>query len=125
MKKLFDLTYESLIFLSRLTGFTYKEINIIVWFIIIPFSWAFLLDKIKSKHYYKVSFSILIIITLIFISDFSEFSNKLFNISVNFLRSFDTIGSNYTVSSVIVCLLVPLIIYVVLIRKAYFKRKTI
>jgi len=46
MNKIFDITYKLLIWFSELTGFSYREINIIVWFILIPFSWALFSDKI-------------------------------------------------------------------------------
>ncbi|WP_040280881.1 hypothetical protein [Psychroserpens damuponensis] len=120
MKKIFELTYEFLMLLSKLTGFSYKEINIIVWFILIPLSWTFLIDKIKGKHYFKVGFSGVIILLLIGIKDFSEFSNQLFDISADFLRGFNLVGMDYTAASVVICLLVPLVVYGVLIRKAYF-----
>ena len=120
MKKLFEITYEILMFLSRVTGFSYKEINIIVWFLLIPMSWAFLIDKIYKFNYIKIISIITIAITLLFIKDFTLFSNWLFDISADFLRSFDFIGSNYVMSSVIICVLIPIVIYFVLIKKAFF-----
>lgn len=122
MKKLFDLTYQFLMFLSQSTGFSYKEINIIVWFIIIPISWSFLIDKIHKFNYLKTISILAIILVLFFINDFTDFSNWLFDKSAEFLRYFDVIGSNYTSSSVIICLLIPVIIYLVLIKKAFFKK---
>nr|WP_321222581.1 hypothetical protein [uncultured Psychroserpens sp.] len=122
MKKIFELTYEFLMFLSRLTGFSYKEINIIIWFIIIPMSWCLLIEKIRGKHYLKIGFSAIVFLILLFIKDFSEFSNTLFDKSAEFLRSFNTVGMSYTVASVVICLLIPLIVYVVLIRKVYFSK---
>ncbi|MDG5491270.1 hypothetical protein [Psychroserpens sp. SPM9] len=123
MKELFNLTYDCLMGLANLTGFSYKEINIIIWFIIIPLSWTILIDKIKGKHYFKISFLTLSLLTLVLIADFSAFSNSLFDTSADFLRSFDSIGSNYITTSVIICLILPLIIYGLLIRRAYFKNK--
>ncbi|WP_055446408.1 hypothetical protein [Lacinutrix mariniflava] len=120
MKKLFEITYEILMFLSRVTSFSYKEINIIVWFLLIPLSWAFLIDKIYKFNYIKIISIITIAITLLFIKDFTLFSNWLFDISADFLRSFDFIGSNYVMSSVIICVLIPIVIYFVLIKKAFF-----
>ena len=120
MKEIFKFTYEFLMFLLKITGFSYKEINIIIWFIIIPMSWLFLIDKIKGKHYFKIGFSAIVILVLLFIKNFSESSNKLFDVSADFLRGFNPVGMNYTEASVIICLLVPLLVYVVLIRKAYF-----
>ena len=120
MKKLFEITYEILMFLSRVTSFSYKEINIIVWFLLIPLSWAFLIDKIYKFNYFKIISIITIAITLLFIKDFTLFSNWLFDISADFLRSFDFIGSNYVMSSVIICVLIPIVIYFALIKKAFF-----
>ncbi|WP_299336331.1 hypothetical protein [uncultured Psychroserpens sp.] len=123
MKDIFNYTYEFLMFLSRLTGFTYKEVNIIIWFILIPLSWMFLIDKIRGKHFFKIGFLIIVLLIVVMIRDFSRFSNQLFDHSANFLRGFDAIGSNYTASSVIICLMVPLIIYLMLIEKAYFRNR--
>lgn len=109
-------------FLSKITGFSYKEINIIIWFIINPMSWLFLIDKIKGKHYFKIGFVAFVILVLLCIKDFLEFSNKLFDMSADLLIGFNPIGMNYTVASVVICLLIPLIVYVVLIRKAYFSK---
>lgn len=122
MRKLFNLVYDILVFLSNITGFSYKEVNIIIWFMIIPLSWAFLMDKIVNCHYFKITLLIIICLTLIIIDNFSQFSNSLFNKSANFLRSFDVIGSNYTTASVIVCIFVPILIYFILIKRAYFKK---
>ncbi|MFT5846357.1 MAG: hypothetical protein ACJARX_000294 [Psychroserpens sp.] len=122
MNEIFKLTYEILIFLSRITGFSYKEINIIIWFILIPLSSTLLIDKIKDKHYFKISFTALVIIVLLFIKDFTLSCNKLFDVSADFLREFNPIGMNYTEASVIICLLVPLIVYFVLLKKAYFSK---
>ena len=125
MKDIFKVTYEFLMFLSRITGFSYKEINIIVWFIIIPMSWMLLIDKIRGKHYFKTSFTTLVIIVLLFIKDFTISCNTLFDVSADFLRGFNPVGMNYTEASVVICLLVPLIVYFVLIKKAYFRKKPI
>jgi len=124
MKEIFKATYDLLIWLSDLTGFSYKEINIIIWFIIIPLSWAILIDKIRNKHYLKTLTILFITITLIFIKDFSKFSNWLFDKSADFLRGFDSFGMNYTIASVVICVFIPILIYGVLIKKAYFNKKS-
>jgi len=115
------LVYYFLMFLSRVTGFSYKEVNIIIWFIIIPFSWAYLVDKIIKKHIFKSVILLAMLMLLFFIDSFSNFCNWLFDASADFLRSFDKFGSNYTNTSVIICIFIPIVVYVVLIRKAYFK----
>ena len=75
MNKLLEITYEVLMFRSRLTGFSYKEINIIVWFLITPLSWAFLIDKIYKFNYIKITTITIISLTLLFINNFTNFSN--------------------------------------------------
>ena len=122
MKTLFNLVHDILMFFSEITGFSYKEVNIIIWYLLIPFSWAYLLDKIINKHYFKIGITILTIATLIVIENFSQFCNWLFDLSANFLRSFNALGSNYTISSVLICIFIPLTIYIILIKKAFFQK---
>ena len=122
MNTIFDYTYQILMTISDSTGFTYKEINIIVWFIIIPLSWMLLLDKIYQLRLFTILFSLLVAITIFFIPNFTELCDWLFQKSVDFLNLFNTVGSNYVASSVIICLLIPIVIYVILKRKAFFKK---
>ena len=123
MKKTFELTYEFLMFLSKITGFSYKEINIIIWFILIPSSWSFLIDKIRGKPYFKIGCLIIALLGLVFIKDFSRFSKTLFDNSADFLKSFSPIGMDYTRASIIICLLLPLIVYAILLNRAFFNKK--
>lgn len=123
MKEAFNLVYQILMFISKYTGFSYKEVNIIIWFIIIPFSWCFLLDKAKKRHYFKATFTVFILISLLMIKNFSVFSNKIFHESAQCLRSFNSLGSNYITSSVVVCIVIPFIVYLFLIKYAYFRKQ--
>lgn len=121
LKKIFNLVYDVLIFISNLTGFSYKEVNIIIWYIIIPLFWCILIDKIIKRHYLKIAFTLIVVITLLSVKSFSEFSNQLFDASADFLRSFNAVGSNYTTSSVVICVVIPIAISVYLIKKAFKK----
>ncbi|SHI92099.1 hypothetical protein SAMN04488508_10468 [Aquimarina spongiae] len=123
MEALFKVVYDFLKFLEKLTGFTYEEINIIIWYIVIPFTWVLLLDKILGKHYLKATFLLILALFLIYIPDFELFALWLFNVSVDFLNLFNHLGSSYKISSVIVCVLIPMVMYFILIRKAYFRTK--
>ncbi|MGH1388147.1 hypothetical protein [Kordia sp.] len=122
MNTIFDYTYKILMTISNSTGFTYKEINIIVWFIIIPLSWMLLLDKIYQRRLFTILFSLLVAVVILFIPNFTEFCDWSFQKSVDFLNVFNDVGSNYVASSVIICVLIPIVIYVILIRKAFFKK---
>ena len=123
MDTIFNYTYEILMAISNYTGFSYKEINIIVWFIVIPLSWMLLLDKIYRKRIFTVVFSLLVALSLIIIPDFERFCNWLFQKSVDFLNIFNNVGSDYVASSVIICVLIPIVIYVILIKKVLSHKK--
>ncbi|RYH73953.1 hypothetical protein EVU94_08130 [Flavobacteriaceae bacterium 144Ye] len=79
--------------------------------------WCILIDKIIKRHYLKIAFTLIVVITLLSVKSFSEFSNQLFDASADFLRSFNAVGSNYTTSSVVICVVIPIAISIYLIKK--------
>ncbi len=119
MNSIFDIVYRFLVFISELTHLTYQEINIIVYYIIAPFVYLFLLDKIFRFHYLKISFGIFVILFLAFIPDFAKFSHEAFLCSQHFLQSFGFIGLNYVGASVIICVVFPFVVFVLLFWRAY------
>ena len=58
IKAVINLVAYNLESLANRTGFTYNEINIIVYYILIPLSWAALLDLVLQIHYSKIAFAI-------------------------------------------------------------------
>jgi len=122
MNTIFQIVYLILVWLSDLTGLSYRAINIVVYFIVIPLVYLHLIDNLLKKHYLKIGFSILVLILLLIINDFEVFSDRLFDLSVKFLLWFKVIGWNYTVASVIICVIIPLIAFLVLFYFAYWKR---
>ena len=121
MNEIFDVVYKCLKWLSEISGWTYHEINIIVYFIIIPLIFSFFVDKILKKNYFKIAVVSIVLISLILISDFEKFSTKLFNHSVDFLNWFEVFGLNYIQASVVICVIVPILIIVLLL---YINKKT-
>ena len=121
MKEIFDLVYRFLKWISELTNLTYREVNIIVYFIIIPSLFLFLISRILRKKYPVIVFLVLIIISLLIIPDFEQFSDGLFDKSVNFLNWFNNIGLSYTDASVVICVIIPILIILSLV---YLNRKT-
>ena len=119
MNAVFDLVFLLLSWLSSITGLSYKAINIIAYYIVIPLIYLHLIDRLNGKHYFKIAFSIFIIISLLIIKDFEVFSQHLFDLSVKFLNWFNIIGWNYVEASVIICVLIPLILFIVLFYYAY------
>ena len=102
--------------IARLTGATYNEVNIIVYFLLIPLSWAAMIDYIARLPFLSLLF---IMTWIIFLwKDRMKFRDRCdwaFNKSVDFLLWFKRIGWNYVVSSVIICVVIPILIYVELI----------
>ncbi len=120
MRRLFVLTRDILLSIGEATGWTYKEVNVIVWYFVIPATWAVLLDQIFGTHRFKIAFTASAVAVLSSV-DFHSFSNWLFDRSADFLNSLNALGSNYVNSSVIVCLLIPIVVYAVLLWFAFFR----
>ena len=102
--------------IAKLTGLTYNEVNIIVYFLLIPFSWTVLIDYIAMLPFLTPMYLISWIIFLW--KDPMKFRARcdwMFDKSVEFLLWFKKIGWNYVVSSVIICVVIPVLIYVELI----------
>ncbi len=114
MNIIFEIVYKLLKWISAITEFSYREINIIVFFILIPLLIFIIIDKILAKNYFKIGFFIITITTIVLIDDFKIFSSQLFDKSVDFLNWFQIIGLNYTQASVIICVFSPLLILFIL-----------
>ena len=119
MSFVFEIVASSLQLISFLTGLTYQEINIIVYYIVIPFVYLTLVDKICKRHWFKIIFAVGVCIFFLSIRDFRVFSERLFEQSVIFLESFSKIGWDYIAASVIICVIVPGILFGVLFYCAY------
>lgn len=116
MKRIvFKIVAESLALIGEKTGFTYNEINIIVYYFCIPFSWLALLDVIFHFHCFKVAFAIYSLGFIVGCRNFKSHSDWLFDRSVSFLNYFNRYGSNYIASSVWICVAVPIAIYAILL----------
>jgi hypothetical protein len=102
--------------IAKLTGTTYNEVNIIVYYLLIPLSWTAMVDYITMMPFITPMY---IIAWVIFLwKDQMKFRDRCdwaFDRSVEFLLWFKKIGWNYVVSSVIICVVVPVLIYVELI----------
>ncbi len=114
-ERIFYKVAENLRWFARLFKLSYQEVNIILYFFIIPFSWIVLLDMLFGIHYLKLIFVLSSIVFFLWVKDFRLYSYKLFNKSVDFLNYFNRYGSNYIVSSVWICVALPIAIYWILI----------
>ena len=117
----FNLVAQFLHQLAKLTNLTYNQINIIVYFAIIPLSWFLLLDLYFSGCYFTFGFVLFLIGFKVGCKNSREYSDELFVKSVHFLNYFNRFGSNYYKSSVWICVLLPILIYILLITLILLK----
>ena len=102
--------------IAKVTGLTYNEVNIIIYYLLIPLSWAVMIDFITMLPLLSPMY---IVGWIVFLwKDPMRFRDRCdwaFGKSVDFLLWFKKIGWNYIVSSVIVCVVVPALVYAELI----------
>lgn len=120
MQSIFDITFHFLQYLAETTGLSYNEINIIVYYFFIPMIYLAMIDKILKTHLCKLILFVVALLVLVFV-DFNEFSDWLFQESVVFLNSFQPLGWNYMLASVIICVFTPLLIFIVLFYCSYWQ----
>lgn len=115
INSIFSLVAKILLKLAKITHLTYNEINIIVYYLIIPMSWCVMLDIIVRFPIFTPLWSILWI--YIFWTKrkfFRQWCDTVFRLSQEFLLSFEKIGWDYWKASVIICVALPLLIYAIL-----------
>lgn len=103
-------------FIAKFTGATYSEVNIVVYYMLIPLSWMIMADYLTKLPFLTPMF---VIAWIVFLWKdqmvFRERAYWMFRKSVDFLLWFKRIGWNYVVSSVIICIIIPILVYVELI----------
>jgi|SRR5882724_277846 len=119
MNPVFNIVAQTLNWIASVTGFTYNEINIIAYYIILPFVYVALIDRIMHKHILKVIYVVAWTGALCLTKDFAAFSNPLFNGSVDFLLMFSHVGLDYVSASVVICVVLPGIAFVALLLLAF------
>lgn len=116
MQTFFNIIANSLFWIAHKTGLTYNEVNILIYYLIIPFSWTILFDCWLGL---PLTTAALFFVWLgIFIATrhyFRQWCDWAFKGSVDFLNWFNRFGGNYILNSVIICVILPLYIYVLLI----------
>lgn len=115
VKRIFRWVADGLLWIARRTGMTYNEVNILVYYLLIPLSWTIMFDVLIGAG---VTTTALLLVWLgIYIGarhNFREWCDRTFKKSVDFLNLFNRWGGNYVLNSVIICVLTPLIVYGVL-----------
>lgn len=115
VKRIFRWVADGLLWIARRTGMTYNEVNILVYYLLVPLSWTIMFDVLIGAG---VTTTALLLVWLgIYIGarhNFREWCDQTFKKSVDFLNLFNRWGGNYVLNSVIICVLTPLIVYGVL-----------
>lgn len=110
--KCFKIVAKALMWIASKAGTTYNEVNIIVYYLLIPLSWMAMVDYIVGMPLLSLLF---ILGWGVFLwldpMGFRERCDWAFKKSVDFLLLFRSIGWNYVVSSVIICVGLPILVY--------------
>ena len=116
IRLIFSIVAQGLVKLAKLFCITYNEINVIVYYFLIPLSWTIMFDYWIEKPLTTILFlCIWIGIVIATHKFFKEWCNWVFEDSVKFLNYFNKFGGNYILNSVIICVVIPLLIYGILI----------
>ncbi|MBR5847745.1 MAG: hypothetical protein IKY72_08145 [Bacteroidaceae bacterium] len=97
-------------------GITYNEVNILVYYLLIPLTWTIMVDFLIGIP--MTTSALLLVWTGIRIGTvgrFSEWCDWAFMRSVDLLNYFNRWGGNYVLNSVVICVVVPVFIYIALI----------
>jgi len=105
-------------------GFVKKKIvRIGVYYALIPFGFAIIIDAIEGRHWCKSAvIGLWALIALSTLNNFAAFADTAFDLSVAFLKAFDLIGVNYVAASVVICVILPAVIAVWLVAVLLRKR---
>lgn len=117
--QIFMIVMGSLYALSWLLGVSYKAVNIYCYFVLFPLSFSLFLKGRKKFLFLPVS------LLFFLIPDVEEFSKGLFDHCVTFLNSTAALfHSNYIAMSIYLCVVPPLLLYMLLIHIRFGKRKS-
>ena len=98
--------------IATLLGMTYNEVNILAYYLLIPLTWTVMLDKyIGLPLTTGALLYIRIGIRIGTWGHFREWCDWAFMRSVDFLNYFNRWGGNYVLNSVIICVVIPVLVY--------------
>ena len=113
---IFNKTALLLVKTAQKVNLTYNEVNIVVYYMIVPLTWCIMLDLIFSSWPWMSVVWLALCVAVIWWhrKDFSTWCDWAFEKSVNFLLWFRRIGWNYYKASVIICVVLPIAIFILL-----------
>jgi hypothetical protein len=108
---IFSAVQQFLEWIAKITHRTYHEVNIIVYYFLIPLTWTLMIDYIFSLPFiFSIAYSLFCISVALSRKNFKKFCDGLFYKSANFIERF----GDYYLFSVLLCVGLPLVIYIVL-----------
>ena len=111
VSKLFWWVAKSLQSIARILHLSYNEINIFVYYLLIPLSWCIMLDCLIGMPITTLLLVAVWAVIFLKVKSFSEWCDKGFKLSQRFICLF----GEYVKYSVIICVFIPVLIYAVLI----------
>jgi hypothetical protein len=119
LHQIFMIVMGSLYAFALLLGVSYKAVNIYCYFVLFPLSFSLFLKGWKKFMFFPIS------LLFFLIPGFEAFSTEIFQHCVILLnKSAAFVNSNYVAMSVYLCVLFPLLLYILLIHIRFGKRKT-
>ena len=118
----FRLVATALYNIAQMFGMTYNEVNVLAYYLLIPLSWTIMQDMYIGLP--LTTGALLYIWIGIKIGTWGHFSawcDWAFMRSVDFLNYFNRWGGNYVLNSVIICVVIPVLVYAGLIGLLMFR----
>ncbi|MCD8394878.1 MAG: hypothetical protein LUC85_08620 [Bacteroidales bacterium] len=110
--------------MAQLFHITYFTANILVYYVLIPLSWAFMIDRVIGWNvpWLTIAFTVCWILVFILTAQhLQEWCATVFKKSVDFLLWFKRWKWNYYEASVYICVWLPLLVYVALAALLFWR----
>lgn len=111
IQSIFQSVANNLQKIAKKVNLTYNEVNILVYYLIIPLSWCIMLDCLIGMPITTLLLIAVWAVIFLKVKSFSEWCDKGFKLSQRFICFF----GEYVEYSVIICVFIPVLIYAVLI----------
>jgi hypothetical protein len=121
MSPVFFLVYSLLQAIASLAGLSYEAVNVVIWYVLIPATYLFLIDRIIHRFLLLPLFIAFVAIVFSVTENLNDLADRIFNSSVAFLLGFSRIGMGYDLASVVICVWIPLLALLVLAVLAFPK----
>lgn len=123
---IFAIVAAGLLWTAKKMNLTYNAINVIVYYWIVPATWTIMIDWkidcwVQTPVYtgFFPALTVFLCVTWVGIlmataRFFNKWCDFVFDVSVDFLNYFNRWGGNYQLNSVIICVAIPFLIYLIL-----------